>query len=104
MLGPHRKGLGRTRSRITIKARTVRPDQMLSVTTAEKQIAAIQAIKLQRAALHLVRFAYLDDEGAADLCDAAAKLDSATWLIRLVAAAVRRERSEQLKSPRREVA
>ena len=67
------------------------------MTTAEKQVAAIQAVKLQREALRLSRHAYLDEMGAFELVDAAVKLEQATFLLRLLAAAVRRELLEQAR-------
>jgi hypothetical protein len=74
------------------------------MTTAEKQVAMIQAVKLQREALRLSRFAYLSELGACELVDAAVKLDQATFLIRLVAASVRREHAQQLTARRHEAA
>jgi hypothetical protein len=74
------------------------------MTLAEKQVSLIEAVKLQREALALSRHAYLDELGACELIDAAAKLEQATFLCRLVAASVRRELSEQLKSQPRAAA
>jgi len=70
------------------------------VRTVEMQAATIQAVKLQRDALKLSRFAYLDVTGVADLNEAAARLEQATFLIRLVSAALRDEQRVLGLSPK----
>lgn len=71
-----------------------------SVTVLEMQAASIEAVKLQRQALSLSRFAYLSEIGASEFVDAAAKIEHAAFLLRLVAHSVReaaRERREALR-------
>lgn len=51
-------------------------------TPIENQAAAIQAVKLQREALRLSRHAYLNERGAGELVDAAAKIEEAAFLLR----------------------
>lgn len=68
------------------------------------QAATIQSLKLQREALRLSRFAYLDPLGAAELCDAAAKLESAIFLLRMTAQSVRLEYEERRANLPRRVA
>jgi len=74
------------------------------MTTAEKQVSLIEAVRLQRSALRLSRHAYLDELGAGELADAAARLEQAAFLCRLVVASVRRESREQLSDSRHEAA
>jgi len=63
------------------------------------QVAAIEAVRLQRQALSLSRHAYLSEIGAGELVDAAAKIEHAAFLLRWLAAAVR-----ERESRRREIA
>lgn len=76
----------------------------MRVTQTEKQAMAIQAVKLQREALRLSRYAYLDEMGACEFVDAAAKLEQAAFQLRFVALAVRRELADLRSSVQRRVA
>lgn len=65
------------------------------MTLAEKQSALIEALKYQAAAKKLTRRAYLDESGAGDLAEAAARLESCVYLLRSVSMAIRREDAER---------
>lgn len=65
------------------------------VTTAEKQATAIEAVRLQREALNLSRYASLSEYGAGDFAECAARLESAVFHLRLLAIALRREADER---------
>lgn len=70
--------------------------------TAQKQVLIIQACDLLKAALSLVNTAYMDEAGAGAMVEAAAKLEAASFDLRLVSAAVRsdvREARDALREP-----
>lgn len=64
----------------------------MPVTTNQRQSYSIEAFRLQRRALQLSRWAYLNEQGAFEMRDAANALREAASLLEAVSLSVLRER------------